>query len=555
MTVFVLRRVLSGLLLVALLTFLTFFTFNEIPTSPACLVVACGPKTTTTDAMYKAAEHQLGIDRPVLTQYGHWAWHVVRDGDFGESWTTKTAVGSSLAQALPVTLSVVGGGIVLMLLLAVPLGSFAATRPRTLSDRAILAVSVTGLAIHPFVLGSLISEFFAIHLHVFSMYCPLTGASPPPVGTETTGLSFAPACGGPLDWAGHLAVPWLVFALLFLPFYMRMIRVRLLETYSEPFISTARAKGASEMRVLGMHAMRNAFGPLLPMLAIDAGTAITAAIYVETVFGLQGLGALAVRALSGAAGGYDLPLIVAIVAVVGTFVVLLNVTSDVLGAWLDPRIRQRGVSGLIPLPRSIDSRPRVRLGLNLAVGAALVALVALIVATKPKSTSGTVALGTPVRVHAVGWEDYTRMFANVPAKGQFVGQTGVLEVDTRSVEIGPLGWRVHAKIVNNSPLRVRIVGVAPAGMPAAYPNVPLSLVVQTDNGSGIKHLEPLPASQVDPPLPPVLGSRQTWQGTFAGSGVVAKGQPFYAGYGQFSYADSPVQTRPFAVVSRLSAKG
>jgi peptide/nickel transport system permease protein len=555
--VFILRRVLSGLLLVALLSFLTFFTFNEVPTSPACLVVACGPKTTTTDAMYKAAEHQLGIDRPVLTQYGDWVWHVVRDGDFGDSWTTKTAVGSSLADALPVTLSLVGGGMLLMLLLAIPLGSFAATRPRTLSDRGILAVSVIGLAIHPFVLGSLISEFFAVHLNVYSMYCPLTGANATPTGSETTGFSIAPACGGPIQWAGHLAVPWLVFALLFLPFYMRMIRVRLLETYSEPYISTARAKGASEGRVLGRHAMRNAFGPLLPMLAIDAGTAITAAIYVETVFGLQGLGALAVGALSGAAGGYDLPLIVAIVSVVGAFVVLLNVASDVLGAWLDPRIRQRRVSGLVPLPRSIAARPRVRLALNVGVAGALVALVVVVVASKPKRASGLVTLGLPVQVHKVGWEDYTRMFASIPGNGQTgtVGQTGVLEVDTRSVEVGPLGWRVHAKIVNNSPLRVRIVGIAPAGTPASYPNVPFSLVVQTDSGSGIKQLEPLPASQIDPPLAQILGARQTWQGTFAGSGVVAKGQLFFAGYGQFFYADSPVQTQAFSVVSRDSARG
>ena len=557
MTVFILRRVLSGVLLVLLLTFLTFFTFNVIPTSPACLVVACGPKTTTTDAMYKAAEHQLGIDRPVLTQYGSWVWHVVRDGNFGDSWTTKTPIGSSLASALPVTLSVVAGGIVLMLLLAIPLGSFAATRPRTLSDRGILAFSVVGLAIHPFVLGSLISQFFAIHLHVFSMYCPLTGAKPMPAGSAATGFFVAPPCGGPLQWAGHLAVPWLVFALLFLPFYMRMIRVRLLETYTQPYISTARAKGASETRVLGLHAMRNAFGPILPMLAIDAGTAITAAIYVETVFGLQGLGALAVRALSGAAGGYDLPLIVAIVAVVGTFVVLLNVASDVLGAWLDPRIRQRSVSGLIPLPRSIGERPRVRVGLNVAVGVLILALVVAVIATKPKKTSGVVTLGTPVRVHAVGWDDYIRTFASVPVKGQpgTVGLSGVLEGDTKSVEIGPLGWRVHAKLVNNSQLRIRIVAIAPAGTAAAYPNVPFSLVVQTDSGSGIKQLEPLPATQVDPPLPEFLGPQQTWQGTFAGPGVVAKGQLFYTGFGQFYYADSPVQTQAFSLVSHDSAKG
>lgn len=557
MIVFVLRRLLSGLLLVLVLSFLTFFVFNEIPTSPACLVVACGPKTTTTDAMYRAAEHQLGIDRPVLRQYGDWLWHVVRDGDFGTSWVSKEPVGTSLAHALPVTISVVLGGMVLMLLLAVPLGAFAATRPRTPADRGVLALSVIGLAIHPFVLGSLISQFFSVHLHVYSTYCPLTGGGRQLLGTESTGLSAGAPCGGPLDWAGHLAVPWLVFALLFLPLYMRMIRVRLLETLSEPYISTARAKGATEARVLRHHAMRNAFGPLLPMLAVDAGTAITAAIYVETVFGLQGLGALSVRALSGSAGGYDLPLIVAIVAVVGAFVVLLNVAGDVAGAWLDPRIRTRDASGLIPLPRAVDRRPRLRLALNVAVGAALVALVAVVIAAKPEKATGRVSLGTPVRTHKVKWQDYFRMFASVPVKGQqgTVGMGGNIEVDTKSVEIGPTGWRVHARIFNSSPLRLRVVPLAPPGTVVTYPVVPMSLVVQTDNGGGVKRLEPLGATQIDPPIPEILAPQQSWEGTIGGPGVVAKGQLFYAGYGQFFYADSPVQTLAFAVVSRDSAKG
>ena len=556
MTVFILRRVLSGMLLVLLLTFVTFFVFNEIPTNPACLVVACGPKTTTTDAMIRAADHQLGIDRSVFVQYGDWVLHVVRDGDFGHSWVSKAPIGTLLAQALPVTISLVVGGMVLMLILAVPLGAFAATRARTLPDRAVLALSVVGLAIHPFVLGSLISEFFAVHVHVYSMYCPLFGKLSPPVGTPTSGLSIGPTCGGPLDWAGHLAVPWLVFALLFLPLYMRMIRVRLLETYTEPYISTARAKGATEARVLGRHAMRNAFGPLLPMLAIDAGTAITAAIYVETVFRLQGLGSKSVQALSGSAGGYDLPLIVAIVAVVGTFVVLLNVGADVAAAWLDPRIRTRSASGLIPLPKSVERRPGVRLALNIAVGVALVAFVAVLVTSRPAKANGRVTLGTPVRTYKVGWQDYYRMFASVPQKGQpgTVGLGGNIEVDTKSVEIGPLGWRVHARIFNSSPLRLRVIPLSPAGTVASYPLVPMSLVVRTDNGGGIKELQPLSATQVDPPLPEILGSRQTWEGTFSGSSVVTKRQLFYVGYGQFFYADSPVQTNPFSVVSRDSAK-
>jgi len=347
MAAFFLRRVLSGLLLVALLTFLTFFAFNEIPTNPACLVVACGPHTTTTDAQIRDADHRLGIDRSVFVQYGHFAWKLVRHGDLGTAWTDQAKVGTLIGRSLPVTASLVAGGMVLMMLLALPLGCIAALRPRSPVDRGLLAVSVIGLAIHPFVLGITIRDFFAQQLHVYDFsYCPLTGHSGPTLAF--TGV-VAPTCGGPLDWARHMAVPWAVFALLFLPFYMRMIRVRLLETFGEPWISTARAKGASETRVVLRHALRNAIGPVLPMLAIDAGTAITAAIYVETVFGLPGLGSLAVSAFSGQAGGYDLPLTAGIVTVVGAFVVLLNVGADVAGAWIDPRIRAHHCGWLDPV--------------------------------------------------------------------------------------------------------------------------------------------------------------------------------------------------------------
>jgi len=165
---------------------------------------------------------------------------------------------------------------------------------------------VIGLAIHPFVLGLTVRDFYANHFQIYSGYCPLTGTGPPTL--SATGQSGG-GCGGLADWAGHLLVPWTVFALFFLPLYMRMLRVRLLETFSEPWISTARAKGASETRVVLGHALRNAIGPVLPMLAVDAGTAITAAIYVELVFAMPGLGSLAVGALSGRAGGYDLPLV------------------------------------------------------------------------------------------------------------------------------------------------------------------------------------------------------------------------------------------------------
>jgi len=551
MAAFFLRRVLSGLLLVALLTFLTFFAFNEIPTNPACLVVACGPHTTTTDAQIRDADHRLGIDRSVFVQYGHFAWKLVRHGDLGTAWTDQAKVGTLIGRSLPVTASLVAGGVGLMMLLALPLGCIAALRPRSPVDRGLLAVSVIGLAIHPFVLGITIRDFFAQQLHVYDFsYCPLTGHSGPTLAF--TGV-VAPTCGGPLDWARHMAVPWAVFALLFLPFYMRMIRVRLLETFGEPWISTARAKGASETRVVLRHALRNAIGPVLPMLAIDAGTAITAAIYVETVFGLPGLGSLAVSAFSGQAGGYDLPLTAGIVTVVGAFVVLLNVGADVAGAWIDPRIRAHTAGGLIPLPAAIASRPRTRLALNVAVGAMLVTLLAVAVTHKEKRGRGF-DLGTPVKALRVNWDDVTRVEAQVSSVSGLLSKHGYLETHVTAIEFGRYGWRVHASIANKSPLTVRVNNRrAPTGTSMVYPYEPMSLIIQTDAGAGTKRLEPLPATDFAPALPTVLKPHSTWTGTFAGSDPVARGTLFFVGFGQFAIGSSFDQ-REFSTSTAKSAK-
>ena len=103
MAAFLVRRLLSGLVLIALLTFLTFVVFNEIPTNPACLVVPCGPGTTTNDAQIRAADRQLGIDRSVFVQYGDFVWRLVRHGDLGTAWTDKSNVGQEIGRALPVT--------------------------------------------------------------------------------------------------------------------------------------------------------------------------------------------------------------------------------------------------------------------------------------------------------------------------------------------------------------------------------------------------------------------------------------------------------------------
>jgi peptide/nickel transport system permease protein len=523
MFTFAVRRAISGAVLIASLTFLTFLVFNAIPTSPACLVVACGPHTTTNDAAIRAADHQLGIDRPIVIQYAKFVSQLLRHGSFGSSWTNGKKVGPQIAAALPVTASLVAGGMILMLATALALGCFSALRPRSLPDRGLLAVSVIGLAVHPFVLGIGLRDFFARHLGApSSSYCPIRSHAP-----------FG--CAGPSAWAAHLAVPWIVFALLFLPLYMRLIRARLLETLNEPWISTARAKGASEPRVLLNHALRNAIGPALPLIAIDAGTALTAAIYIETVFGLPGLGHLAVQAFSGETGGYDLPLTAALVTTVGAFVVVLNLLADLAGAWIDPRTRlltnPKGITAM-----AITARPRIRLALAALVLAA-VALTAFQIGQHrtPASPQTAAAQLLTVQTNLVDSFDLSRG----------VGPRTWVRTHVTKLEVKPDGWRVYASITNksNTPIPLDQPDLSPLAPPVIYPQQGMSLVVapsqqQRAQGNGRHTISP--ARFFNPAIPHVLAPHQTWAGSFAGTDTVPHNRLIYIGFGRFN----PGLTRP-----------
>lgn len=342
----IVRRLLGGVLLIVLLTFSAFAVTNAIPQNKECLVADCN-STSITQTQLRAAADKAGFNRPVVVQYGDFMWHIIRNRSLGYSWN-GIPLDSTIRAALPATMSLVAGGMILTVLLAMLLGALAALRPRSYLDRSLLTGSVVGLAVHPFVLGIGLAAFFHVLGAPKRNYCPLTTVAAPaeptfPGQTRLLNVQGPLPCGGLRDWTAHLAVPWLVFALFFVPLYLRMFRTRLIETLGERYVLTARAKGATESRIVVRHALRNAVAPLLPMIALDAGTAITAAIYVETIFGLPGLGHLAVMGLSGDFFQlhYDLPFIVAIVLTIGVFVVALTTAADVASAWLDPRARGR----------------------------------------------------------------------------------------------------------------------------------------------------------------------------------------------------------------------
>jgi len=328
------RLIVSALMLIAL-SAIVFLLAHSIPSDPAFFLVR--PQHSSA-AQIATARHKLGVDKPLIVQYGKFLWNAIH-GDLGNSWSIQTYeaktnhvgyahVGAMVIRAGAVTGSVVLGGALLLLALAVPLGALSAMHPRSLLDRLVIAFAVLGIATHPIVIGSLLQRYFAGVGHPLPAYgyCSLLGGGG--------------GCGGPFDWATHLVLAWISFALLFVAIYVRVFRARMLEVLAEPYITVARAKGSSETRVVAHHALRNAAAPMLTMIGMEAGIAVGVVVYLERVYGLPGLGSLTLQAFSGDVG-YDLPLILGITLFVGAAIILINLVVDLLYAVVDPTLSRR----------------------------------------------------------------------------------------------------------------------------------------------------------------------------------------------------------------------
>lgn len=287
----------------------------------------------------RMGDHILGIDKPKATLYAQYLWHLLH-WNLGRDWSTYArfpgapplpkgfhypGVQVGLARELGVTLSITLGGALIVLLLAVPLGAIAATRMRSLTDRTISLVALIGVCTHPMVISLILRGIFGDHLH----WVPPTGYCP------IRGTSFGNGCNGPGDWASHLILPWASFALLFLALYIRMVRSAVAETLPEDFVRTARAKGASSFRVVARHVLPNASLRILTMIGMEIGTAIGVCAYIETAFGMQGLGVAGIDAMLN----LDLPEILGVVTFITLIVVAGNLVVDALYAFIDPRVR------------------------------------------------------------------------------------------------------------------------------------------------------------------------------------------------------------------------
>ena len=313
---FVLRRLAWAVVLFLALTLYTYVLFFVIPGNNDVIRRGFRGDQGTT------LRETVGIDGGSLVrEYGSFVSHVVR-GDLGVSNRDNQQVVDVIARAAPVTLSLVIGGAVVWLLIAIPIGLISALRPRSLLDRGGMIFVLVGVSAHPLWIGLMLAYVFGFRLQLT------------PIGGYCSVFTPNDVCGGPVQWAYHLLLPWIAFAAVFAAIYARMIRASVLEVYDADHVRTARAIGMSEGRILRTQVLRNASLPLVTMLGMDVGIAFGGAIFVERAFGLPGIGRLLVTSL----GGRDLPVVLGIVVFVTTAILLFNLVVDLLYPLLDPRI-------------------------------------------------------------------------------------------------------------------------------------------------------------------------------------------------------------------------
>jgi peptide/nickel transport system permease protein len=323
--VYIFKRVLSAISVIVVTLLASFLLFFVAPTDPAGVV--CGPRCPA--QRYEDIYKSLNLDRPILVQFGEYVQGLVAGRDMhvgsltvrcdapclGYSFTLGQPVTKLLAQAVPVTVSIIIGGAIVYLLVGVFAGVVAARRRGTYVDRVVVGTSLTVNSIPYFVYALIIALYLTI----------------------LPSSAYHPFLDNPIAWAGGLLAAWLTLGTSNAAQYTRYSRNSMIESLSEDFVRTARAKGISERRVVYRHGLRAAITPIATIFGLDLALQITNTIFTESIFGLPGLGLLTVRAF----GQQDLPVLMGTVLVGASVLVAMNLIVDLLYTVLDPRVRLR----------------------------------------------------------------------------------------------------------------------------------------------------------------------------------------------------------------------
>jgi peptide/nickel transport system permease protein len=318
MTTYIIRRILWGIVLLFLVSLLTFLFFYIFPAAnPAELRAGRNPSP----AIIHYITHRLGLDKPIYTQYYNYMKGIVLHFNFGYSYYSDASVIGLIGNRLPATLSLTVGGVVVWLLLGIPVGVLSAIKRRTLFDRAAMGTALVFVSMPVYWLGLIVLFLFASDIGKLRVF---------PGASAYVGLT-----SDPVRWFTSLILPWFVLAASAAAIYSRLLRGSLIETMGEDYIRTARAKGLPERRVIWRHGVRSAITPVVTVLGLDIGTLLGGAVLVETVFHIPGVGRLNYDAILHA----DIPIVQGTVLLAAMFIVVANIVVDIGYAYLDPRVR------------------------------------------------------------------------------------------------------------------------------------------------------------------------------------------------------------------------
>ncbi|MFD8702851.1 ABC transporter permease [Kitasatospora sp. NPDC059648] len=334
MFAYIVRRILAAavlLLVVSAVTFAIFFLLPRIAGETTDQLAAQYIGKNPSPEAIAAVKKNLGFDQPLYTQYWNFLKALVSGAEykfgpepatchvpcFGYSFKNHLEVWPEMTSRIPVTISLAIGAAVLWLASGITTGVISALKPRSVFDRLSMGVALAGVSLPVFFTGALL-------LTVFSYEWPILD-----------NLHYVNFTDDPLMWARNLILPWISLAFLYSALYARLTRAGMLETMSEDYIRTARAKGLVERKVVVKHGLRSALTPIVTIFGMDLGLLLGGALITEQVFSLNGVGQFAVQAISD----NDLPKVLGVTLLAAFFIVACNLVVDLLYALVDPRVR------------------------------------------------------------------------------------------------------------------------------------------------------------------------------------------------------------------------
>ncbi len=330
---FLIRRFVGGVIVLIVISIITFWLFYALPkllhSNPAALYAGRSPSPAT----IAAVSQKLGLDKPFWTQY----WDFIKGIFVGRTFGTGVAadvchrpclgfsfinnepVWGEITSDLPVDISLAIGASIIWLTTGVATGVVSALRSGTIFDRTAMTVALAGVSLPIYFTGLLSLAIFSYGPHWLQIF---------------PNVHFVGFTESPISWARNLVLPWVCLAFLYAALYARLTRSTMLETMSEDFVRTARAKGLPERTVIFRHGLRSAITPIVTIFGLDVGLLLGGAVLTEQVFGFVGIGKLAIISI----GDRDLPVVLGVTLFAAFFVVVANIIVDVAYAYVDPRV-------------------------------------------------------------------------------------------------------------------------------------------------------------------------------------------------------------------------